>query len=348
MRDNQYLNSSSKSDPLRCFVIASFLALQSALGFTLSVQPQGSAVKLAWESQPSDSFEVQQRTNLLPGFIWEKLSTNLPAGAGTQTFFIVSNALVKPSAFYRVLRSPFTLNWDGTNFTYTDALRSFSGIMLKPAGSGPFGGLIINHGAGGTANGYSLAKAREMTAWGLVCIGPTLTHTAGGETNAVNMGNCPENIARAIACVNVLASQSYVDTNRLAMFGHSMGAFATIGDAAALVGHIRSVSMTAGGVLADNVVGGSNNATPTVSEASPLRAPFLMFHCDADPVVPPARSLLFQQVLVTNAVPQQRLVISSNSIPNPANWHNIHNDLNINTMILTNTRAWFQSHGVVP
>jgi dienelactone hydrolase len=220
--------------------------------------------------------------------------------------------------------------------------------MLKPAGPGPFGAVIINHGAGGTPQGYSLAKAREMSGWGLVCIGPTLTHVFGGETNAVNMGNCPENNARAAACAEVLASLSYVDTNRLAIFGHSMGAFATIGDAALLANRIRSCAMTAGGVLADSTPGGTGNATPTVSEASPVRAPFLMLHCDADPVVPASRSLLFQQVLNTNAVVNQRIVISSNSIPNPSNWHNIHNDPNINTLILTNTRSWFQTQGVLP
>jgi dienelactone hydrolase len=317
---------------------------------TLGLAPQAPDITLTWQSQTGEIFQVEHRTDLLPGTVWQLLSTNVPAAVGTQTTFIHSNALANPSGFYRIARhaSPFTFTWDGTNFLYADSQRAFSGIMLKPAGAGPFGGVIINHGAGGTPTGYSLAKAREMSAWGLVCIGPALTHVQGGETNAVNMGNCPENIARAVACADVLGSLPYVDTNRLAIFGHSMGAFATIGDAAALVNRIRSTAMTAGGVLADSTPDGVSNATPTVSEASPVRAPFLMLHCDADPVVPASRSQLFQQVLNTNSVVNQRILISSNSIPNPNNWHNIHNDPNINTLILTNTRAWFQTHGVAP
>ena len=180
----------------------------------------------------------------------------------------------------------------------------------------------------------------------MVCIGPTLTHVAGGESDPAKMGHCPENSARALACANVLASLSSVDTNRLAIFGHSMGAFAAIGEAALLVGRIRAAAMTSGGVLADSA--GTNNATPTVSEANPARAPFIMFCCDADPVVPPARSLLFQQALNSNSVPNLRLLYSSNAIPSSANWHNIHQDANINADLLTNTFQWFRAQGVLP
>ena len=127
-----------------------------------------------------------------------------------------------------------------------------------------------------------------------------------------------------------------------------MGAFATIGSAGALGGRFRGASITAGGVIADTTPGGSNNATPTLSEANGISAPMLMIHCDADPVVPPSRSLLLQQLLNTNGVINQRVLVSSNSIPNPTNWHNLQNDPNINSLILTNTRSWFQARGVLP
>jgi hypothetical protein len=73
-----------------------------------------------------------------------------------------------------------------------------------------------------------------------------------------------------------------------------------------------------------------------------------MFHCDGDPVVPPVRSQLFQQVLNTNGVLNQRIVYSSNSIPNPNNWHNLHQDTSINADVLTNTFQWFKARGVLP
>jgi len=179
----------------------------------------------------------------------------------------------------------------------------------------------------------------------LICVAPTLTHAAGGETNAVNMGHCPENTARAQACWNVLAGRSDVDTNRIALFGHSMGAFASIGAAATLVGKIRAASITSGGIIPD--AAGTTNAAPTVTEAAPVRTPFLMLHCDADPVVPPVRSELFQQRLNAAAVPNQRVIVSSNLLASQ-NWHNLHNDFSVNAGILTNTLLWFQLHGVLP
>ena len=60
------------------------------------------------------------------------------------------------------------------------------------------------------------------------------------------------------------------------------------------------------------------------------------------------RSQLFQEILSSNGVPNLRILISSNSIPNSSNWHNIQNDANANAVVLTNTRAWFQARGVLP
>ena len=324
------------------------LAHAQANSLRLTVQFQATNAHLQWPSQPGELFQVEHRSALDWTGDWQLLSTNWPA-VGTHTGFIHSNALNGAAGFYRVLRSgtpAFTFNWGGTNFTYSDSQRTFTGIMLKPGGNGPFPAVIINHGAGGTATGYSLMRAREMLPWGLVCIGPTLTHVAGGETNPPNMGHCPENIARAVACANVLAGLGYVDTNQIAIFGHSMGAFATIGDSAALSNRIRTAVITAGGVIPDS--GGTTNAAPTVTEASSVSTPFLMFHCDADPVVQPSRSQLFQQMLNSNAVVNLRILYSSNAIPNQSNWHNIHQDAAINADVLTNTFQWLQARGVLP
>jgi dienelactone hydrolase len=294
------------------------------------------------------SYAIEQNSTITSNG-WEMIVTNLSANPGGTNQFIVTNAFLQwPTHFFRVSTGAlsFTFSWTGTNFTYSDAERTFNGIMLKPAGVGPFPAVIIHHGAGGTATGYSLPKAHEMFAWGMVCIAPTLTHVAGGETNPVNMGFCPENLARTTACLRVLLGLPYVDTNRLAIFGHSMGAFATIGDAAALPGRFRAGSITSGGIIPD--AAGTGNAAPTVTEASPVRTPFIMFHCDADPVVPPMRSQLFQQMLSSNSVPNLRILYSSNSISNPSNWHNIHQDAAINADLLTNTFQWFHSQGVLP
>ncbi len=326
------------------------MAFSNAAPGRLQLRIDGSDAVLNWPSRAGDRFRVDHQT-FTAASDWEALTTNLPASPGALTEYRHTNALASVSAgFYRVRRltdGAFTFNWTGTNFTYADAVRTFSGVMLRPAGEGPFPAVIISHGAGGNATGYSLTKAHEFSAYGAVCIGPTLTHVAGGETNSANMGHCPENFARMVACTEVLASLAYVDTNRIALFGHSMGAFATIGSAGGdLRLRVRAAATTAGGIIPD--AAGTQQAAPTISEASSVQAPFLMFHCDGDPIVPASRSLLFQQLLADNSVANQRIVYSSNSIPNTLNWHNIHNDTAVNASILTNTRRWFRMHGVLP
>ena len=333
-----------------CFACASIVSVAAETAFAAAarIHAKGNDAVLSWPAELGATYFVEQSATVGSN-AWQIIVTNLSANSIGTNQFIVSNAFLQwPAGFFRVSTGApnFTFSWTGTNFTYSDATRTFDGIMLKPAGSGPFPAVIIHHGAGGTATGYSLPKARDMSAWGMVCIAPTLTHTAGGETNPVNMGFCPENLARTTACLGVLLGLSYVDTNRIAIFGHSMGAFATIGDAAALPGRFRAGSITSGGIIPD--AAGAANAAPTVTEASPGRTPFVMFHCDADPVVPPMRSQLFQQVLNSNAVPNLRILYSSNSIANPSNWHNIHQDSAINSDVLTNTFQWFRTHGVLP
>lgn len=149
---------------LACLTLAS--ASGDTNSFQLTLQLQTGNARLRWASQPGELFQIEHRTNLQPASAWQSIATNWPA-TGAETEFVHTNALCAVAGFYRVLRlatPAFTFDWSGTNFTYTDSERTFTGIMLKPAGNGPFPAVIINHGAGGTATAYSLFKAREMSA----------------------------------------------------------------------------------------------------------------------------------------------------------------------------------------
>ena len=53
------------------------------------------------------------------------------------------------------------------------------GTLRKPAGPGPFPAVIISHGFGGSARGYSSNVGAEMVKWGLVTIATNYTHAAG-------------------------------------------------------------------------------------------------------------------------------------------------------------------------
>lgn len=245
----------------------------------------------------------------------------------------------KESASARPTSPPFTFTLNGNNFVYTDAQTTFTGIFVKPAGNGPFPAAIVSHGQGGSASGYSLSKAQEFLPWGVVSIAPNYTHAAGGETAPATTGNCPENVARGLKCWNVLKSLPYVDAGKIVLWGHSKGAYVTIGLAAAAPGAFAAAGMSAGGIVPD--AAGTGVSAPTTTEASPVHAPFIMFHGDADPVVPPVQSLQFQQLLDAHAVANSRILYATDQ-------HNLHQVPSINADMLAKWKSWLQTHGVVP
>ncbi len=110
-------------------------------------------------------------------------------------------------------------------FTYNAADGQVTGIIRMPAGPGPFPAVLISHGKGGTATGFSLQHANILVDWGFACIGPSYTHEGSSVNLPENEGYCPENSRRARRAIEILDSAPSVDLSRLALFGHSMGAF---------------------------------------------------------------------------------------------------------------------------
>ena len=233
----------------------------------------------------------------------------------------------------------FTFSVSGTSFTYSDAQRTFTGVFLVPPGPGPFPAAIVHHGQGGSATSYGLPKATQFQALGLVSIAPNLTHVAGGATAPAETGNCAENVARGLACLAVLRSLPYVDGSRVVLWGHSKGAYAAVGVAAAAPLDFAAAAISAGGIVPD--AAGTGSAAPTVAEAAPVAAPFLMFHGSGDTVVQPSQSALFEQQLVAHGVPELRVVY-------PTAQHNLHQDPAIDADMLARWELWLQAHGVLP
>ena len=230
---------------------------------------------------------------------------------------------------------------DGESFTYTDAERSFGGVILQPVGDGPFPVIVFDHGQGGSPQSYPNLQA--MRDWGAVVIAPVLSHVAGGETAPATTGQCPENLARGLAIFTAAASLPDVDFRRIAFFGHSKGAYAAIGQVAALGAQVRVAAISAGGIVDD--VFGIAQAAPTVTEAAGVTAPFLMFHGNVDDAVPPARSLAFLQQLQAAAVPAERVLYDVQALE-PNLQHNLHQDPAINADLLLRTQAWFTRWGL--
>jgi dienelactone hydrolase len=210
------------------------------------------------------------------------------------------------------------------------------GVLLKPAGAGPFPAVVISHGYGGSARQYATQTGGEMRGWGLVAIATDYTHAGGGPTGAPgsgsDLGASAANVVRARATLDVLARLGYVDLRRVAAHGHSMGAFVTTAFAAAHGDVLRVASHTAGGVRPDGI---PVDAAPTIGQAALIRTPYQWHHGDADQVVPLAMDQLFEATLDAGGAPHQGHVYRGAA-------HDIARDPDV----LARVRAWYAAHGL--
>lgn len=227
-------------------------------------------------------------------------------------------------------------NESAQTFSYTDNERTVVGILHTPDGEGPFPAIIINHGRGGSSSGFSRARADEMQDWGAVRIAADLTHMGGGSNDPTVMGYSPENIARGEVLMTILEELAYVDMDRIAVFGHSMGGFATIGHANALKERIRVAAITAAGTVSDTT---DDVAAPRNFEAAEIVTPFIMFHGSNDSVVNPSFSERFKGVLDGLGVENERVIYDGLG-------HNLYASGDVKDDILYRTYDWFAVHGL--
>ncbi len=87
--------------------------------------------------------------------------------------------VLAPAAHDQSLPGPTITN---NSFTYNSPDGQVTGIIRMPSGSGPFPAVLISHGKGGSAGGFSLQHANILVDWGFACIGPSYTH----EGNSIN------------------------------------------------------------------------------------------------------------------------------------------------------------------
>jgi dienelactone hydrolase len=229
----------------------------------------------------------------------------------------------------------FTLTGEYWTYNPGDGGAVITGILSTPATNDTWPAILISHGKGGSASGFSLPKAREMTNWGAVCIGPNYTHVSN--TNAPeNEGWCPENSRRVRACLTILASLGYVDSNRIAAYGNSMGAFVTAGLCGAISNQIMVAAITAGGTSGTS---DTDYAAPATQEVAGITAPFVLLHGTADTTVPPAQSATLQAILSSNGVPNDRILFEGIG-------HDLHNNPATRDEVYERIRGWFTQWGL--
>jgi acetyl esterase/lipase len=232
----------------------------------------------------------------------------------------------------RSASAPSGLKVDGERWTFREGDFEMSGVLIKPQGKGPFPGVLISHGLGGSAESFGRQKASEMVRWGMVCIAPNYAHTRNAKERS-QFGASPENLRRAAVCLDILRQMPEVDADRLAAYGHSMGGFVTIGLAADEPKGLKASAITGSGVAPQD-----GFPAPSAAVAAKIRTPFLMLHGANDTTVRPELSLELKKVLDQSGVPNDRLIADGQGHPI---------DQTMRDEVFRQVREWFEKNGVL-
>lgn len=260
------------------------------------------------------------------------LSTTLACGAS-------SNVTTSPGTDFVVTGNPESSS--GASWTYQGTVDGtkydLSGVLYKPSGAGPFPAVILSHGSDGSAGFFASLVAPTMVQWGLVCIATNYTHSSGvpiGEPgDASQPGASQANVLRAHMTFELLRRLGYVDMSRVALHGHSMGAYLDVATAGAYPADFRVGSQTGGGVRPDFIVAGP---APSPTQASTIRIPFQMHHGDADATVPLSYDQRFDSLLTALGVEHQLFVYSGED----------HLQVRTDATMFARVRMWYTAHGM--
>jgi acetyl esterase/lipase len=232
----------------------------------------------------------------------------------------------------QAVSAPTGLKLDGERWNFRDGDFEMSGVLLKPAGKGPFPGVLISHGLGGSAESFGRQKAEEMVRWGMVCIAPNYAHTRNAKDRS-QFGASAENLRRAAVCLEILRQMPEVDATRLAAYGHSMGGFVTIGLAADGPKGLKAAAITGSGIAPQE-----GFPAPSAAVAAKVRTPFLMLHGANDTTVRPELSLELKKVLDASGVANDRLIADGQGHPI---------DQSMRVEVFRLVREWFATNGVL-
>jgi dienelactone hydrolase len=122
------------------------------------------------------------------------------------------------------------------HYTLSNGETMMNGYIMKPEGDGPFPAVVVNHGGGGSARSFGIPNGMIFAKRGYVAIACDYTHKdwftkmkEEGWEEGWGPGASEENIARALKNIEILKSLDYVDDNKIAILGNSMGGFLTVG-----------------------------------------------------------------------------------------------------------------------
>lgn len=219
---------------------------------------------------------------------------------------------------------------DGTRYDLT-------GVLLKPPGAGSFPAVILSHGSRGNAAGLARLVGPAMVQWGLVCIAVNYTHSEGVPVGRPGderePGASESNLKRAHMTYELLRQLGYVDMTRVALHGHSMGAWVSTAAASEWPNDFRVASTTGGGV---RPLGIRRGPSPSEYQVRRIRIPFQLHHGESDETVPLENDERFNAILAARGVEHELDVYPGAG----------HLQVRASPLVLERIRAWYAAHGM--
>ena len=219
---------------------------------------------------------------------------------------------------------------DGTTY-------DLSGVLLKPVGNGPFPAVLLSHGSEGSAPFFASLIAPTMVQWGLVCIATNYTHSTGvpigAPGDASEPGASAANIRRAQMTFELLGRLGYVDMSRVALHGHSMGAYVNAALAGEFPSEFRVASQTGGGVRPIEIFAGP---APTIGQTKTIRTPFQLHHGALDTTVPLSYDQRFDSLLTATSIEHELYTYPGED----------HLQVRLDPTMLDRVHSWYAAHGM--
>lgn len=213
---------------------------------------------------------------------------------------------------------------------------NLEGILFAPAGSGPFGAVVVSHGRQGTPSGYSANVARSFRSFGLVVIGTRYTHALDTDSRNAELlptgteGASDANIKRARKAQALLACVAGVERTRLAAHGHSMGAFLSAELVGSFPGDFLAASHSAGGT-------DDYGVATSPAAANGVKTPYQIHHGESDTIVDIALDHAFEEILEANAVRHEFYAYPGYT----------HQEIAADETMIDRVAAWYVANGVI-